>query len=63
VTLWFALQLHERRSFSFCLAAIDELINGGDVVIVGITTALTDVDKRILGVRIYSGILVEYVHS
>jgi hypothetical protein len=56
-------QLHERRSFSFCLAAIDALINGGDVVIVGITTAVTDVDKRILGVRIYSGILVEYAHS
>ena len=44
-------QLHERRAFSFCLAAIDELINGGDVVVVGITSTLTNVDKHILHVR------------
>jgi hypothetical protein len=44
-------QLHERRAFSFCLAAIDELINGGNVGIIGITTALADVDKHIVHVR------------
>jgi hypothetical protein len=57
------LQLHERRSFSFCLAAIDELINGGHVVIVGIATALAAVDRRILSVRVYSSIFVENFHS
>jgi len=43
-------QLHERRAFAFCLAAIDQLMNGGDVIIVGITSTLTNIDQHILHV-------------
>jgi hypothetical protein len=43
-------QLHERRQFSFCLATIDKLINGGNVIVVGIASTLANVDQHILHV-------------
>ncbi len=43
-------QLCERRQFCFCLESIDKLMNGGNAVIVGITSTLTSVDPHIMHV-------------
>lgn len=46
----FNFQLYERRAFAFCLAALDELIHGGGLGVIGIATALSDVDQHVLHV-------------
>jgi hypothetical protein len=46
----FNLQLYERRAFAFCLAALDKLIHGGGLDVIGIATALSHVDQHVLHV-------------